>query len=196
MALTLNRHDLRRLEIAQQVLLSPSSHDDARAWCNEVVAAVAALFRDDGVLFNVAYDGAVISTWGSGLAPFEEILHEIVGGVQRGAIRYEDDDLDHALDVRRRSKLEVWSNRMIERLYHVPLEEMPFYEEFMVATGYGSSASCACMTAPHWRSDCSRSTATEAVGSYSSMPGVRKSPAFTRTMRPRSMWRRMASFTC
>lgn len=135
MPLSLSSIDIGRIQDTQEVLLSPLEHDSARAWCTAVVDAVGTLFRSDVALFNLAHEGKVTSAWGDGLAPFAEVLTEIVTGVQPGAIRYRDDHLDTALDLRRQNRLEVWSNRMLERLHDTPMEEMPFYREFMEPAG-------------------------------------------------------------
>lgn len=135
MALTLTSTDVERLTEAQRVLLSPFEHDDVVSWCTEVVDAVGALFRSDRTLFNLTHGGDVLSIWGPGLAPFGEVLREMVRGVEPGAIRYRDDHLDEALKVRRHSNLEIWSNRMVARMLDLPMEAMPFYREFMVPAG-------------------------------------------------------------
>lgn len=135
MALILSSADLGRLQATHEVLLSPLEHDSVLEWCTAVVDAVGTLFRSDRALFNLAHQGTVTSVWGEGLAPFTDVLTEIVSGVQPGAIRYSDDHLDTALDLRRQERLEVWSNRMLERLYGTPMSEMPFYREFMEPAG-------------------------------------------------------------
>lgn len=135
MALILGSQDIARIETVQGVLLSPLEYQDAQAWCCAVVEVTGTLFRSDRVLFNIGHDGRVVSAWGAGFEGFEQVLHDIVAGAEPGAIRYDNDQLDGAMQLQRGSSLEVWSNRMIERLHGVPMDRMPFYWEFMEPAG-------------------------------------------------------------
>lgn len=136
MPLTLSDRDLKRLEEVQHALLSVL--DEAGppdAWCREVVDRVSALFRTERTMLLLPHRSGFEMEVHPDLERFKPVVRKALSAVEPGAIRYEGEQLDGAFQKRRQASLEVWTNRALEELDERPMEEMPFYHEFMVPAG-------------------------------------------------------------
>ena len=131
MALTLTDADVRRLEAAQTALLSVLEHPDPASWAEEVIARTDDLFHSDRTLLLLPHHEGFEMRSSPGMRPFLAPVRRIISGVEPGAIRYGEAHMDQALTARRRAALEVWTNRMVQAIDGRPMEELPFYHEFM-----------------------------------------------------------------
>lgn len=145
MPLTLSDRDLRRLQTAQQALLSPLEFASIPEWCTETLRRVERFFRADRSMFVLPLDGRMrifsesLDPWVP--AAFEEVVKEM----GPGSVRFRSSSLDEG-DRRRSSQgIEVYSNEQIDRLSGGRLFRSPFYHEILRPAGvvHGSALTTA-----------------------------------------------------
>ena len=132
MALTLEDADLARLRSAQECLLSISTRPSIQAWCEDVVEEVRRLFRTDAVHLLLPHRTGVELESTPELAAFRAVL----AGVDVGAVRFSQSQVEESHALRRHLDLEVWSNSMLVELDGRAMERSGWhYREFTEPAG-------------------------------------------------------------
>lgn len=136
MALTISNADLAHLEAAQDCLLSVAGQPHVQPWIDDVVLAVGRLFRSDRVMLLLPHFHGLELRSSPEMEPFLGPVRDVIAGLETGAVRYNERQVDDSQALRRSLGIEVWSNAMLEKLYGGPMEDTGwYYHEFIEPAG-------------------------------------------------------------
>lgn len=140
MALSLSSRDLSRLADLQETLLSPLEHETVEEWCLAVLRQAERLFRGDRSALMLPSARGVHYLSESIPSEYMERFERSIERFEPGALRFDDETVDRAWDLRRRRGLAVWSIPMLARLTGIPMDEVPMYHEVVKPAGLAHSA--------------------------------------------------------